>query len=38
MSGRPILNARPLGDPTQVDALIQALSHAKKPVIIPAAA
>jgi thiamine pyrophosphate-dependent acetolactate synthase large subunit-like protein len=34
MSGRPILNARPLGDPTQVDALIQALSHAKKPVII----
>jgi thiamine pyrophosphate-dependent acetolactate synthase large subunit-like protein len=34
MSGRPLLNARPLGDPTQVDALIQALSHAKKPVII----
>ena len=24
MSGRPILNARPLGDPEQVDALIQA--------------
>jgi thiamine pyrophosphate-dependent acetolactate synthase large subunit-like protein len=34
MSGRPILNARPLGDPAQVDALIQALGHAKKPVII----
>jgi thiamine pyrophosphate-dependent acetolactate synthase large subunit-like protein len=34
MSGRPILNARPLGDPAQVDALIQALAHAKKPVII----
>jgi thiamine pyrophosphate-dependent acetolactate synthase large subunit-like protein len=34
MSGRPILNARPLGDPEQVDALIFALSKAKKPVII----
>jgi len=34
MSGRPLLNARPLGDPAQVDALIQALGHAKKPVII----
>jgi thiamine pyrophosphate-dependent acetolactate synthase large subunit-like protein len=34
MSGRPILNARPLGDPAQVDALIQALAHARKPVII----
>jgi len=34
MSGRPILNARPLGDPEQVDALIQAMSKAKKPVII----
>ena len=34
MSGRPILNARPLGDPEQVDALIQALAKAKKPVII----
>jgi thiamine pyrophosphate-dependent acetolactate synthase large subunit-like protein len=34
MSGRPILNARPLGDPAQIDALIQALSHARKPVII----
>ena len=34
MSGRPILNARPLGDPEQVDALILALSRAKKPVII----
>jgi thiamine pyrophosphate-dependent acetolactate synthase large subunit-like protein len=34
MSGRPILNARPLGDPEQVDALLMALSKAKKPVII----
>ena len=34
MSGRPILQARPLGDPEQVDALILALSKAKKPVII----
>ena len=34
MSGRPILNARPLGDPEQVDALILALAKAKKPVII----
>ncbi len=34
MSGRPILNARPLGDPEQVDNLVLALSKAKKPVII----
>ena len=34
MSGRPILNARPLGDPERVDALIQALAQARKPVII----
>ena len=34
MSGRPILNARPLGDPEQVDALIMALASARKPVII----
>ena len=34
MSGRPILNSRPMGDPEQVDALIHALSRAKKPVII----
>jgi thiamine pyrophosphate-dependent acetolactate synthase large subunit-like protein len=34
MSGRPILNARPMGDPEQVDALIFALSKARKPVII----
>jgi thiamine pyrophosphate-dependent acetolactate synthase large subunit-like protein len=34
MSGRPLLNARPLGDPEQVDALILALGKAKKPVIV----
>ena len=34
MSGRPVLNARPLGDPEQVDALIMALANARKPVII----
>ncbi len=34
MCGRPILNARPLGDPEQVDALVQAMTKAKKPVII----
>jgi thiamine pyrophosphate-dependent acetolactate synthase large subunit-like protein len=34
MSGRPLLNARPLGDPERVDALILALAKAKKPVII----
>jgi len=33
-SGRPILNARPLGDPEQVDALVLAMSRAKKPVIV----
>ena len=34
MSGRPLLNARPLGDPEQVDALLLALSKANKPVIV----
>ena len=34
MSGRPLLNARPLGDPEQVDALVLALASAKKPVIV----
>jgi thiamine pyrophosphate-dependent acetolactate synthase large subunit-like protein len=34
MSGRPILNARPLGDPEQVDALVLAMASAKKPVIL----
>ncbi|HEU0062396.1 MAG TPA: thiamine pyrophosphate-binding protein [Hyphomicrobiaceae bacterium] len=34
MSGRPLLKARPLGDPEQVDALILALTKAKQPVIV----
>jgi thiamine pyrophosphate-dependent acetolactate synthase large subunit-like protein len=34
MSGRPILNARPLGDPEQIDALVLAMASAKKPVIL----
>jgi thiamine pyrophosphate-dependent acetolactate synthase large subunit-like protein len=34
LSGRPVLNARPLGDPEQVDALVRAMADARKPVII----
>ncbi|MFZ1105592.1 MAG: thiamine pyrophosphate-binding protein [Hyphomicrobiaceae bacterium] len=34
LSGRPILNARPLGDPDQVDALVLAMAAARKPVIV----
>ena len=33
-SGRPILNARPLGDPEQIDALVLAMAAARKPVIV----
>jgi thiamine pyrophosphate-dependent acetolactate synthase large subunit-like protein len=34
MSGRPILNSRPLGNPQQVDALVAALAKAKKPLVV----
>ena len=34
ISGRPLLNARPLGDPEQVDALIEAIANARKPIIL----
>jgi thiamine pyrophosphate-dependent acetolactate synthase large subunit-like protein len=34
LSGRPALNARPLGDPEQVDALVLAMAAAHKPVIV----
>ena len=34
LSGRPILNARPLGDPEQIDALVLAMAGARKPVIV----
>jgi thiamine pyrophosphate-dependent acetolactate synthase large subunit-like protein len=34
LSGRPILNARPLGDPEQVDALVLAMAASRRPVIV----
>jgi thiamine pyrophosphate-dependent acetolactate synthase large subunit-like protein len=34
LSGRPLLNARPLGEQAQVDALIDALSKAKQPLVV----
>jgi thiamine pyrophosphate-dependent acetolactate synthase large subunit-like protein len=34
LSGRPLLNARPLGDPEQVDALVRAMASARRPVIV----
>jgi thiamine pyrophosphate-dependent acetolactate synthase large subunit-like protein len=33
-AGRPLLDSRPLGDPRQVDALVNALSEAKQPLIV----
>lgn len=33
-SGQPILNSRPLADPTQVAALVEALGKAKQPIIL----
>ena len=34
LSGRPLLNARPLGDPSQVDALVDAIAKARQPIIL----
>jgi thiamine pyrophosphate-dependent acetolactate synthase large subunit-like protein len=34
LSGRPLLDARPLGDPNKVDQLIDALAKAQKPIVI----
>ena len=34
MSGRPLLNARPLGEPKQIDALVAALKTAQRPLIL----
>src|SRR5579863_1498274 len=34
LSGRPILGARPLGEPKQVEALIDALAKARQPIIL----
>ncbi len=33
-AGRPLLNARPLGEPKQVDALVDALGKARRPLIV----
>lgn len=33
-AGRPLLNARPLGEPKQLDALIEALGRARQPIIL----
>jgi thiamine pyrophosphate-dependent acetolactate synthase large subunit-like protein len=34
LSGRPLLNARPLGDPKQVEALVDAIARAKQPLVV----
>src|SRR5258708_39622709 len=34
LSGRPLLNARPLGDPNKVDALVDAIAQARQPIIL----
>jgi thiamine pyrophosphate-dependent acetolactate synthase large subunit-like protein len=34
LSGRPILNARPLGDPKEIERLVEALAKAKQPIIL----
>ncbi|MEJ2625763.1 MAG: thiamine pyrophosphate-binding protein, partial [Pseudolabrys sp.] len=34
LSGRPLLDARPLGDPDKVEALVDALSKAKQPIVL----
>ncbi|MBM3489399.1 MAG: thiamine pyrophosphate-binding protein [Alphaproteobacteria bacterium] len=34
LSGRPLLNARPMGEPRQVDRLLDALAKAKQPIIV----
>ncbi len=34
LSGRPLLNARPMGDPSQVARLAEAIASAKQPIIL----
>jgi len=34
LSGRPLLNARPLGDPEKIDALVDAIAQARRPIIL----
>jgi thiamine pyrophosphate-dependent acetolactate synthase large subunit-like protein len=34
LSGRPLLSARPMGEPKQVEALVDAIARARRPVIL----
>jgi thiamine pyrophosphate-dependent acetolactate synthase large subunit-like protein len=34
LSGRPILNARPQGDPREIEQLVQALAKARQPIVL----
>ena len=34
LSGRPLLDARPLGDPKKIDALVDAIAKARQPIIL----
>ncbi|HEX5498938.1 MAG TPA: hypothetical protein VFX03_06920, partial [Thermomicrobiales bacterium] len=34
LSGRPLLDARPLGDPNKIDALVDAIAKARQPIIL----
>src|SRR5258708_10424976 len=34
LSGRPLLNARPLGDPKEIERLVEALAKAEQPIIL----
>ncbi|MGO8915617.1 MAG: thiamine pyrophosphate-binding protein [Stellaceae bacterium] len=34
LSGRPLLGARPLGEPKQIEALVDALAKARQPIIL----
>ncbi|MBV9734353.1 MAG: thiamine pyrophosphate-binding protein [Acidisphaera sp.] len=34
LAGRPLLRARPMGDPERIDALVAALERAQRPVIV----
>jgi thiamine pyrophosphate-dependent acetolactate synthase large subunit-like protein len=34
LSGRPLLDARPLGDPNKVDALVDAIASAQRPIML----
>ena len=34
LSGRPLLNARPLGDPEKINALVDSIAQARQPIIL----